>query len=501
MTRPIVMHPPFRYPVRLILSALLATSSLHGGMAGPPPRPAQGPQPPQGLESHALAGAPGALDNPLKGLVPFALGSGVDKRRYPYSMEFGYFSLSDLMLDWDRYDWAPFEKFLNQVSADGNQAVTRVTMEYPGQPSGIPKFLLRSGIKIRRTKQWDTASPDYDDPRTIKALCHFIKAWGAKYDGDPRLGFVTLGLVGLWGEWHTWPSPELMPKDASAVQIVDAFGQAFKKTRLLVRYPYVAGGRAVQLNMGFHDDSLAYRDGDPGKLKSVTLPQSMGGWDWSFLQSMLNQGAENRWIECPIGGELRPEIQTVLFTDRERVDDPQDCIQMSHLSWMLDQKGVEGFQAGEAGMDAMVRGMGYDLRVEEAYFNSIQKPGACRVGLRVSNDGVARFYYPWSVTLGIRDSSGKTAREWHTDWDLTQVQPGRIRNFPDWKESGAWRDFGSPHYFETQADLAGLAAGRYTLGLRVLNPLPSPKAKAFRFSNASQEPDGWLPLGSIEVQP
>ena len=48
-------------------------------------------------------------------------------------MAWGYFPLNALMLDWDRYDWAPMEKMLNQAAAEGRQAVTRVYLEYPDE--------------------------------------------------------------------------------------------------------------------------------------------------------------------------------------------------------------------------------------------------------------------------------------------------------------------------------------------------------------------------------
>ena len=50
-----------------------------------------------------------------------------------------------------------------------------------------------------------SVSPDYSDPRLVTALEAFITALGRRYDGDPRIGFITLGLIGFWGEWHTWP--------------------------------------------------------------------------------------------------------------------------------------------------------------------------------------------------------------------------------------------------------------------------------------------------------
>ena len=47
--------------------------------------------------------SPSAPDNPLKGLVPYASASG--KAQFPYSMEFSYFSLKDVMKGPNEFDW------------------------------------------------------------------------------------------------------------------------------------------------------------------------------------------------------------------------------------------------------------------------------------------------------------------------------------------------------------------------------------------------------------
>jgi hypothetical protein len=478
-------------------------ASLHP-MAGPPVPPAPSPGPDASLPAHDLAYAPGALDNPLKGLLAFLPSDGPDKRSYPCSMAWGYFPLKALMLDWDRYDWAPMEAMLNQAAAEGRQSVVRVYLEYPDKESGIPDFLRKSGIAIRHTKQWNTESPDYDDPRTLKALTNFIRAWAAKYDGDPRLGFITLGLVGLWGEWHLWPSQELFPKDDSVAQVIDAFDQSFKKTKLLIRYPQVGSGYAVKKNIGFHDDSFAFKEPSGDLRKSGSLPASLGGWDWSFLQHVLDQGAENRWIDVPMGGEVRPEIQTTLFSDKVQVDDLKTCVELSHVSWLIDHKGVESFHAGDPRMDAFVRSLGYDLWIPRAYFKNDLKPGeALRVGVSLVNDGVARFYYPWRVLLAARDSSGRIVKQWGTPWDISQVQPRKIRAYPDWKSTATDPQlaFAGPRFESTVIAQPGLGSGTYQLLLRVVNPLEAQSrlARPLRFSNATQEPDGWLGLGSFSV--
>src|SRR5207248_7628576 len=200
----------------------------------------------------------------------------------------------------------------------------------------IPEFRAKSGVAVRKVLQWNSPSPDYDDPRTIRALTSFAKALGAKYAGDPRIGFVTAGLVGLWGEWHLWPSDNLSPKDPAVKQYIDALEAAFDKTQIEIRYADLAGGYPVKKNIGFHDDSFFWKE----NAKGVTLPQSMGGWDWSFLEKALKSGGENRWASQSIGGEVRPEIQSGLFRGGPNVDDPKDCVEMTHVTWLIDQKGV-----------------------------------------------------------------------------------------------------------------------------------------------------------------
>jgi hypothetical protein len=487
-----------------LLSLALGAAAALNAMAGPPQAPAAGPGPAAGLQAHALHYAPGPLDNPLKGLAAYMPDNGEDKRRYPSSLNWGYLPLKALMLDWDKFDWAPLEKILNQSTAEGRQIALRVYVEYPEQPSGIPDFLRKSGIAIRHTKQWNTESPDYDDPRTLKALSNFIHAWGAKYDGDPRIAFITLGLVGLWGEWHLWPSQELFPKDPAVIQVIDAYDESFKKTKLLIRYPHLGNGEAARKNIGFHDDSFAFKDNDENGLKSGTMPASEGGHDWSFLQHMLDVNAENRWTEEVIGGELRPDIQTTLFTDKSHVDDLKACVGLSHVTWLLDHKGIEGFEAGNKGMDAFVRSMGYDLWIPKAYFKPSLKAGqGFKVAVDLANDGVAPFYYPWAVVLALRDSQGKVLKSWDTDWDLRKVQPRKIRPYKDWKLKGGSKaiDFTKAMTFEKDLDDPGLAPGTYSLALRVINPMENlcKLARPLRFSNTSQEASGWLDLGKIKI--
>lgn len=489
-----------------LLGVLLLLASGRATPAGAPARPDPGPKP-SALPAHPLKYAPGPLDNPLKGFVPFYEPGKTYEKKYPHSLEWSYFALSDLMRDFDSFDWAPVERMLNEVSARGRQSAIRVYLEYPGKNSGIPEFMRKSGIPMRTVEQWKTESPDYDDARTQKALIGFIRAFGKKYDGDPRLGFVSMGIVGLWGEWHLWPSEKLFPRDESVEHYIDAFDQAFDKTQIEIRYARLAKGYPVHKNVGFHDDSIFYRDSGKG----VTLPKSLGGQDWSFLQEMLDFGGENRWVEQSVGGEARPEVQRILFDENQKlVDDPMSCVELAHVSWLMNQRGISTYKKDDPKVAALVRRMGYELYVSEARYADIKASEPLRVDVTIENRGVAPFYYPWRVAIGVADENQHVVRSWYASWDLRQIEPLTIRAFPDWKLPGDPREipFGSPRNFSFTEQAHGLAPGKYKLFMRVVHPLEASYAARggarplpLRFANETALASGWLALGDLTVKP
>jgi chitodextrinase len=486
---------------------------------GVPARPAAPATPDPTLQVHPLSYAAGPVDNPLKGFARYYFPGDNENSGYPHSIQWSYFGLSEVMTNpsnCNSYDWSILDNALNEIASYGNQAAIRFYMEYPGgtgtHPGNAIPHCFDGNVTYRNNTYWGTVSPDYDSPYLLTALGNFIAAFGTRYDGDPRIGFIHLGLVGLWGEWHTWPFdtdttsdnyPNLMPTDAHAAQILQDYDNAFNKTKLEVRYPDSGGGAATGMDMGYHDDSFCYREGSP--LAGVTLPQSLGGANYAQLQRALNAGTENKWITDSMGGEVRPEIQSSAFSSwpggSGQVDNMKACIELEHTTWKIDQTS-QSYAPTDPNVAAAVRLMGYDLSVSNAYFKNTAS-GTTNIGVQIGNDGVAPFYYPWTMSLGLKDSSGAVVKTWDTPWDLRTVMPAKIRAFPDWGVGSdpTYLDYGYPQYFQSTVDLSGVAAGGYQLVLRVKNPLEatSASAKKLRFANATQNADGWLGLGAMTV--
>ncbi|WP_435131280.1 DUF4832 domain-containing protein [Actinacidiphila sp. bgisy144] len=504
------------------LFALLAAAltGTHGAAAatpvagGAPARPAAPASPDPSLTDHQLTYAAGPLDNPDKGLAVYYNAGSDQNAGYPHSLTWSYFPLNAVMTDagdCTKLDWSPVEKMLNETASYGNTAAIRFYLDYPdGNPTNGMPACWNGKVPTNNDTYWNTQSPDYNNAYLLSSLQTFIAAFGAKYDGDPRIGFIQMGLIGYWGEWHTWPEngtggyADFMATDANAALIVKAYANAFHTTKIEVRYPTSGGGAANDLDVGYHDDSFCYREGSP--LAGITLPQSMGGADYSQLQYALNEGVENKWITDSMGGEVRPEIQGSVFGTwgtgaSGDNDDIKACIEMEHTTWKLDQ-GSTSYSASDADVGAAVREMGYDFTVPDAYYdNSVS--GTTKIGVKISNDGVAPIYHPWTVRLGLKDSSGNVVKTWDTSWDLTKVMPLKIRAYPDWNKGSdpTYLDYGYPEYFDTSVDTSSVAAGSYQLVMDVVNPLSavSSAAKPLRFANATQNADGWLGLGSIAV--
>jgi hypothetical protein len=483
------------------------------GPAGPPAPPVASAEPPAGLARHALELAASPPDNPDKGLVPYYVPGGPSGGGFPHSLEWSYIGLATLMTGFDAFDWQALDAMMEDVAVRGNRLALRPYIEYPGKPSALPAFLT-GAVSVRHDDVWNTDSPDYDDPDLVRALEAFIAAFGARYDGDPRLAYVQLGLVGLWGEWQTWPydgsattgRPDFMPSAATQTALVDAYRHAFTRTPLEVRFASTDGGHAIGVGVGLHDNSWCYREPRQGSAPlGTTLPVSLGGWGDSFLQIALDAGAENTWVAATIGGEVRSEIQSLLFSGGAQVDVLTKCVGLTHASWLVDDVGVTNTSPTDAPTSALARSLGYELTVTAAYFDdaALSTRASGTVAVSIENRGVARFPARWPVLLAVRDASGTIVSSVTTDWDLRTVQPTTIAAFPDWGLPGSpdTIPFATRSVFAASVPLAGLATGTYDLVLRAQSPLEArtPAAKRLRFANVTQETagDAWLVLAAF----
>jgi hypothetical protein len=430
------------------------------------------------------------VNNPLKGLVPYAR---PHPDRFPHSMEFNYLGLARLVVGLEQYDWKPMEQLLNDIAGRGNQAVIRIYLEYPGKKDGIPSFLENGGLIVHRYLNTNTApfpptevaTPDYSNSELRRVLVQFIEAFGAKYDGDARLGFVTAGLLGTWGEWHTYPRNDLWASKEVQSEVMDAYERAFSKTPVLLRYPagdaHYDKAPNAKRKLGYHDDSLCWATLETGKQED----------NWFFVPALKAAGmpAVDKWKTAPIGGEIRPEVWGKIFDNS--VDIPQaqsfeQCARELHLTWTMDTGMFreQGDASRLSNAKAQVAKLGYEFYVERVQWPDSISGESLPISIQVQNRGLAPMYHAWPIEICAVNSEKKIEGRWITPWTLVGILPDM-----------------DGRKLQTNMDASHLPNGQFELLLRVVNPLPNGKPLQFANADWNKTLEGWLTLGSFQKAP
>jgi hypothetical protein len=417
-----------------------------------------------------FAPAPGPLDNPLKGWCTYTDAGPI---RQPYSMVYRYVSWRELEPREGDYRFAEWEKRAWEEEASrGRHVVFRVYVDYPSQPSGLPEWLRAKGVGVTRyTDEGGGESPDYAYPALVAGMERLIAALGARYDRNPRVAFVQIGLLGFWGEWHTYPRENLFAPEATQRRVIDAYRAAFPNKKLMARYARGYPGRQPWL--GYHDDFFPDDTGDEQ--------------DWYFLHGIRAAGRSENWRRAAIGGEMIPQAGNNALkwigTDAGFAR-TLAMTEAAHFSWVGPYSpALEAPPSPEytRRCERLVRRMGYQFRLK-----TLRHPASVRRGdplplvLEGVNEGVAPFYYPWPVEAALLDAAGKVvARSPLAKTDVRTWQPGPF----------TLRD--------TARFPATLPTGRYRFALGIADSWTG--RPAVRFANKIGERDGWAVVSGLLV--
>jgi len=379
----------------------------------------------------------------------------------------------------DTFDWTALDALLNATASRGNQSIIRPYLDYPALPTGVPQFLIDSALAFDSYPDYGGGqSPDYDNPDLLQAIDDFVTAFGARYDGDPRLGFVQIGVYGFWGEWHTYPHEDWAMTVANRTALLEAYLEAFDATLIQLRYP--GDGQVSQrTRVGYHDDSFCHSTVD------TTATE-----DYFFFTRLTDAGLQNQWQRNVIGGELYPDLQSEVFRPDYVVSKFQQdwdaTVAAVHPTYIINSAAFEGtgYPAGPERDAALLahRRLGYELHVSEVRIATVDDTVTADIRLR--NRGLAPFYYDWPVELAaIHTGTEALTSLGESSAELPAIQPD-----------------GADHE-RTLTGSVALPPGEYRLLMRVVNPLTSlaSNARVLRFANAEQdaELEGWLTLGAV----
>ncbi len=159
-----------------------------------------------------------------------------------------------MALRWDQiettpgiYDWSSVDGWISDFTAQGKLAGLQIN-SYDGQCCGglsIPSYLIQAHPATVLTCPDNVKLPRYWDPDYQRAFRDLVRAFGVRYNGDPRIGWIEVS-VGVFGE--TAPAENEFNACLEAAGLtsemwvdfvkwsVDVYREAFPDTQLLLQY-------------------------------------------------------------------------------------------------------------------------------------------------------------------------------------------------------------------------------------------------------------------------
>lgn len=197
----------------------------------------------------APAGQPEAIrlpDAQPPGIYVFYDWTKVDPQTYPVIGGEMIFTWKNIEYAANKYNWGNVDKFVADMASQGKRAVLRIN-SYDGECCGgssVPAHLKASTPNIV-IRCGGTEIPRYWDASYRNAFSRLIRAFGARYNNDPRVAWIEIS-TGIFGE--TAPAEDKHDACLEAagltsnlwIQTVnwstDLYRQAFPDKELLLQY-------------------------------------------------------------------------------------------------------------------------------------------------------------------------------------------------------------------------------------------------------------------------
>ncbi len=375
--------------------------------------------------------------------------------------------------------------------------VLRLVADYPDGPgSGIddwysggqsdrdyPLFLEQPPLNIGASNYSSCngdgpgRTPDWNAPAFESQALELIEAVAQRYDGDPRITAIQVGLVGLWGEWHQSGCPSLAPGNGIKLALRDAYQALFSQTRLQTRYTRVPDAQGIEI--GFHEDYFPSFTGQCDQF-SPPLPQCSDGGDWNLEWGMANLVPEARdnWRLHPVSGESPLNVQKDAWINRNA--EITTLIRDYHFSFLGPAGKHE--QAGNSAVLAQLRrALGYNLHIDRLSLpDPLPLGGAFDVEVEIHNSGSAPPYHFPQLRLQLLDAGDNVIADQVLGVDLGLALPD------------------SPLIRTVQVNFGtGLSPGNYELAVEVTDPAPT--RPGLTLQSLPRDGLGRVRLGTIEI--
>lgn len=365
-----------------------------------------------------------------------------------------------------KYNWELIDKTIDQAKRNSQKLAFRIMPQ-----NGVPKApawyrKIAPGFTYENGKSW---MPDYESPLFHEHYGNLVAALGKRYDGNPDIDHIDMGIVGRWGEWHTSGTGNPMPSMDTQIAFADVYRQAFSKSILVM---LIGGGEAfahaLRQGTGWRADCL----GD------------MGGFskNWNHMQDLYpielsKAEAQDVWKKAPAIFESCWTMQYWADQHWDAKDIFDQALKYHTSVFNNKSSAIPKEQWGL--VNDFLRKMGYRFVIRR-----IQIPDTIKAGITVKMDilweniGVAPIYQPYQVVYQIKKedsafehTSTQDIRNWLPGYQLTEEQI----QIPENTEPGT-----------------------YNLRAALLDP--STRKPAVRLAIEGRNPDGWYTLCHFTIE-
>jgi hypothetical protein len=370
-----------------------------------------------------------------------------------------------------QYDFSAIERALDEAKQGGAKFAFRVmAVNEFTSPVEVPDYLgTEAGGAWCSFDGKSVWVPAWDSPAFVARARALTEALGARFDGDPRLGYYDLGLYGHWGEWHTGGLCTPGASSATKRALVDMQLDAFAHSRVLMN----SGGTEVE--------AFTYALGRSRRI-GVRVDSLCNPWfDQQFTDAPAKLAAmRDRWQTAPVVAEFYSRNPTeIALCDQQIQRWHVAAVGNGNLEWArysADQ---------QAALTEMGKHAGYRFVLNELTYPAIvQTNTPFTITSQWSNVGVTAAYEPVEVTFELRPK-GQTSVIWSgaSQLDLERLLPTS-----------------TPLAVSDSVRLLGrIPAGEYTLSLVVRDPTGYRPPLALAV--VGRDATGQYVLGTITVQP
>ena len=371
------------------------------------------------------------------------------------------------------YNWDLIDSHLARARENGQTLEFRVMLEYPAAfKVGIPQWLVDKGVNMRWTncEDHDYYSPDLEDPIIKEYHIKLIQALGERYDGHPDLGSVDIGSVGLWGEWHEYCHPELMPSQEERFAIIDLYYESFPNTPLIA---------LVDDKEGIVYAASKGRSAWRGDCWGNYLPEG-AGWN-HHLNSYwpANNLIPEAWKNGPVALESCYTMKS-WYSEGNAITIIVDDAIAWHAT-LAHNKSDYIPEKYKSEIERLVMKLGFRLVLREIVFDKLVNPGSVSVvKLDWENLGIAPPYRDHRIAFRLRDSQDTVHAMYVTDQSIRGWLPGSI---------SVDVEYPLPDEIST---------GNYQLELGLV--FHNASDRLVPIANEGETDDGWYVVGDMEVR-